>query len=94
MDVLTSSRVRDPRYVRYESTELLARVFRDRLCSSSTVGAEAIQHGLTGDDVRFLVRAIVVVATFTTTYALDQETEEQQRQRILAALGAKLNALD
>lgn len=79
--------------MRSESTELLARVFRDYLRSSSTTDTEAMRCGLTGDDIRFLVRAIVVVATFTTTYALDQESEEQQRQRVLAALDRKLNAL-
>lgn len=80
--------------MRFESIELLARVFRDYISSASAPDVNNARCGLSGDDIRFLVRAIEVLASFKMPHAMDQESHEQRRQEVLKEMESKLRAVD
>ncbi|CZT21989.1 uncharacterized protein RCC_07858 [Ramularia collo-cygni] len=80
--------VRDTRNMRSASIELLARVFRERLATSSSD-----RPGLTGDDVRFLVRAVEIVVSYKIPHSIDVESDRERSQEILQDMENTLRVL-
>jgi hypothetical protein len=63
--ILTITRARDARGMRLQSVELLARVVQARFRRASTTD---VPGSLSVDDVRFLLRAVNVVASHSISY--------------------------
>lgn len=80
--------------MRSESVELLARVFRAYLSSHPQSVHEDVRHGLSDEDVDFLVQAVEVVASYNMPHDLDQESTQQRKKDILEDMEKRLRALD
>lgn len=80
--------------MRSESVELLARVFRDHLSSHSQNALYYGSRGLSGVDVKFLMQAIEVVASYKMPHDLNQSSSQQRREEILEDMEVILRALD
>lgn len=93
--ILTTVRVRDSRNMRSESIELLAIVFGERIRPSySQHEIDHVQSGLSGADIRFLLEAIEVVASYKMPHEFDEASTPERRREILEDMEEKLRALD
>jgi hypothetical protein len=80
--------------MRNESAELLARVFRGICPPYSQHEIDHVQSGLSGADIRFLLEAIEVVASYQMPHEFDEASTPERRREILEDMEEKLRALD